>query len=1277
MFAVFFIIAIASQKQLADNPIIYDASSDIYASEFIFITTPHGIYTFDRNTDIWGRITQAHGLPDSEVTIIGLDDGILWVATETGCASADVRLNDWQIYDLRGTTEALVFDEDYVWAAGDYGIQRFDKFVEVWEEIAPFKTNHAYGDADYVWFATDSGIVRYDRQFESMKQVVEAPSVAFQYIISTPHRLWFLAPDTCAAFDKSQERWSRYSGFEIHDYTTLGDSLFAVRAGTVYLYEPNSDSWQRFRDIEDLPHVNGISAGTAHLLLATDDGLVRYEWQTRQRTLFNKSNGLQQDSIIAAYEDANWIFAVSSRTIEFYDKATTLWQAEEIEPALPRQPALFYLDDAGGHARLIKNVDLRLQGWAYYTQSRTLSNKDVTTTEYDNINLRLVGLHASQRVASAYYDDTDKEQELYGFSYRGLEHDVLYEANAGYLNSAYLEYDLVPTFSVLGGQAKVRHADHSLNLQAGEMKSHIRKDFFTGRSTRKSLTLRDTDYRDYTFYSIRDGAVVSHYDTLFIDDQDAASNNFDTRTEYTIAGITGDFDIFINGQDYFIDYDNAVLQVLSVREASDIIVLLLNGEHIILQSGSVQDRVLENIYAIGPNIEPHSFTVQITDTLGTLYDLGDFGLDDNGDGRVDEKYINYDRGYLTFPSPRPFPDDVYDRGIHIYTMQFAFTTRSLFYNLAHFPILRNSELITVDAEVLSAGNDYILDYTSGTLLFLREDIVSDFSEIEVQYASVDRDRTDRLYSIEPNIRISRAVNITPGVSRVENENIYHFAGRLRTEPHAQNTFKFVPQGAYTDEHDWAHRYTLITHYRTFSLNAAYSGFADSFPFAEARKRKYGFLRQSGAIAASIEPLRYVRLDGYHNREHQRDSLQSEHIVQNTHAKIAYLHPQLPHGYVLVGRDNLPTHDRDKIQCNLNYDLRAMNSTVKLNTLIRNIVEKAPRDSTENAFEWLCDAIFSLPFPLYGDFYYRHNSRYMNDTKNRDDTELRTSINVDVIPGMYYHGHYKHELTSFRFERTEDLDLRLTFNNTLYIAPGRWYRRLSMVNLSCGLSHNLDEYLHDLPHDYRRPFLFFEPLNSSDLSSINRAQSYFVSGQLTPITELLIWAKHTNSRSAIAYYTMPEAEPTKRNELRIEYEPGNVGLFIASFDQKSIKNYPRQDLMNIYAEWSRPWSAFLRTKLTILYREDEKKYTSQSIESDEVRANIQTLLRFTPRSFVTLYCGGYQSQTTDAETDYALIPGISAHLNLLTFAYVQLDYESTLSTVNPAVHAVSARLTARF
>ena len=76
--------------------------------------------------------------------------------------------------------------------------------------------------------------------------------------------------------------------------------------------------------------------------------------------------------------------------------------------------------------------------------------------------------------------------------------------------------------------------------------------------------------------------------------------------------------------------------------------------------------------------------------------------------------------------------------------------------------------------------DYIIDYTSGVLLFLGDEIVSDFSEIEVQYSSVERQGGDIFFSAQPNIGIGNNINIAPGVSVIEDENIFHISGKLQT-----------------------------------------------------------------------------------------------------------------------------------------------------------------------------------------------------------------------------------------------------------------------------------------------------------------------------------------------------------------------------------------------------------------------------------------------------------------------------------------------------------------
>ena len=130
------------QKQLAQQPVILDGVSDIYASEFLFISSSYGIYTFDRNSEKWSRITTANGLPDNNIDIIGLDEGILWVITPLGLASADIRINDWVTYELLGQVKGLAFDDEYIWVGGNFGLKRFDKYVEPWDDLYGMHINY-------------------------------------------------------------------------------------------------------------------------------------------------------------------------------------------------------------------------------------------------------------------------------------------------------------------------------------------------------------------------------------------------------------------------------------------------------------------------------------------------------------------------------------------------------------------------------------------------------------------------------------------------------------------------------------------------------------------------------------------------------------------------------------------------------------------------------------------------------------------------------------------------------------------------------------------------------------------------------------------------------------------------------------------------------------------------------------------------------------------------------------------------------------------------------
>ena len=131
----------------------------------------------------------------------------------------------------------------------------------------------------------------------------------------------------------------------------------------------------------------------------------------------------------------------------------------------------------------------------------------------------------------------------------------------------------------------------------------------------------------------------------------------------------------------------------------------------------------------------HSFTMKIIDQFGIQQSLANFGLDANHDGFVDPEWIDYKQGVLTFPDLQPFPSAVYtfNDSASIYQLQFSFETEITIFNLSQSQLVRESEVVIVDGEILTRGEDYVLDYTSGALLIVKEGIVAEDSEIQVNY----------------------------------------------------------------------------------------------------------------------------------------------------------------------------------------------------------------------------------------------------------------------------------------------------------------------------------------------------------------------------------------------------------------------------------------------------------------------------------------------------------------------------------------------------------------
>jgi hypothetical protein len=151
----------------------------------------------------------------------------------------------------------------------------------------------------------------------------------------------------------------------------------------------------------------------------------------------------------------------------------------------------------------------------------------------------------------------------------------------------------------------------------------------------------------------------------------------------------------------------------------------------------------------------------------------------------------------------------------------------------------------------------------------------------------------------------------------------------------------------------------------------------------------------------------------------------------------------------------------------------------------------------------------------------------------------------------------------------------------------------------------------------------------------------------------------------------------RDEIKIEYEPGDFGFFITSVDQRVTESYPKQTMRNVYNEWSKPWTAHIRTKVTANYRYDEDDYSIVRTHNTELKGGFETLFRFTPKSYVRLNMGGTRWRSELNEVEYYVVPGIGLNVNLFTFLYMQVDYESTVPLEGSVVHTVSSKITGQF
>ncbi len=263
--------------------------------------------------------------------------------------------------------------------------------------------------------------------------------------------------------------------------------------------------------------------------------------------------------------------------------------------------------------------------------------------------------------------------------------------------------------------------------------------------------------------------------------------------------------------------------------------------------------------------------------------------------------------------------------------------------------------------------------------------------------------------------------------------------------------------------------------------------------------------------------------------------------------------------------------------------------------------------------------------------------------------------------LYYHATLK------------DIELDYYFYNSLSIAPGRWHKIFSIINISLGLGQNTKQYLDGIDYAYEPPIVIAKPLRDCSISSMSNSNNLTGAIQLLPLANLTLWFKETFNTSGYALYYEPDLNPSYTEEIRVEYEPKTYGFFRTNWVQKRYYTFPKNTVQILYLEWHKSWTHLFTTKLYTNYKKETNVYSVQSVGNSEIKYGGQTLFRLSAKSFVSMGFSINQTKNHGQAIRNIYSPGGSLNFNLIRVLYITGSYEASIESGRPTSHTLSCRL----
>jgi len=373
-----------------------------------------------------------------------------------------------------------------------------------------------------------------------------------------------------------------------------------------------------------------------------------------------------------------------------------------------------------------------------------------------DLRVRIQGQVGDKISVDVDYDDTkpeyDESARQISVRYDGDPDEIIQEAAFGDItlslpSTEYAGYSR----NLFGAQVKGRYQDFEFMAIGSQTKGRTDRKVFYGETSFQRRDIKDTNYIKRKYYNVAmeeehlpiknlkvylddqtgsvDRTEIHNEAVIYGEDDDPYEGSFfklRSYTDYSISARTGllTFDRNIS-REYAIAVEYEYEENGETKTVGADRPVLIKSENEEIEE--VRHHELRNRYSLGATrIMRGSFKSEI-------YDL-------NRDEIEDPPFIesiDYSRGIMIFEDEKPFyeknPGLYYDNGDnekHIIYVEYEQAVRN--YMLSP-NILRGSERVLLDGELLQRDSDYMIDYPSGFLTFLDPDSIDETTRIEVTY----------------------------------------------------------------------------------------------------------------------------------------------------------------------------------------------------------------------------------------------------------------------------------------------------------------------------------------------------------------------------------------------------------------------------------------------------------------------------------------------------------------------------------------------------------------